>query len=58
MLTSRRYANAIDNDFGIGANTTPVGNMTATSVPYTYTLLGSAKVKAAIVGAAGATLTI
>ncbi|KAF8862047.1 polysaccharide lyase family 1 protein [Acephala macrosclerotiorum] len=52
------YANAIDNDFGDGNNTAPIGNMTATSVPYTYTLLGHANVKAAVVGIAGATLSI
>jgi pectate lyase len=50
------YATAIDNDFGIGANTAPAGTMTASSVPYTYSLLGSANVKAAVVGVAGATL--
>lgn len=48
------YAVSKDNDFGTGANEAPAGSVT---VPYTYTLLGSAKVKAAVVGTAGATLT-
>lgn len=50
------YANAFNNDLGIGSNTAPVGNMNATSVPYSYTLLGSANVKAGVVGTAGANL--
>jgi len=48
------YAVSIDNDFGSGENTAPAGKVT---VPYDYTLLGSANVKAAVFGTAGATLT-
>lgn len=43
------------NDFGGLSNECPKG--TLTSVPYKYTLLGSSKVKAAVVGTAGATLS-
>ncbi|KAI9037143.1 pectate lyase family protein [Aspergillus affinis] len=49
------YAVANDNDFGDGENTAPKG--TLTSVPYKYDLVGSSKVKAAVVGTAGQTLT-
>lgn len=52
-----RYANAYDNDLGIGTNTAPVGKLTPSSMPYSYSLLGSANVKAAVVGTAGATLS-
>ncbi|KAK4624122.1 putative pectate lyase A [Fulvia fulva] len=45
-----------DVDFGSGENTAPKGSLT--SMPYKYTLLGSAKVKAAVVGTAGNTLTL
>ncbi|KAI1083817.1 pectin lyase-like protein [Whalleya microplaca] len=48
------YAVVKDNDFGNGSNTAPAGSVT---VPYTYTALSAAKVKAAVVGTAGATLT-
>lgn len=48
------FAVSNDNDFGSGENTAPAGDV---SVPYEYTLLGSAAVKAAVVGTAGATLT-
>lgn len=53
-----RYANAFDNDLGDGTNTAPVGTLTPSSMPYSYTLLGSSKVIAAVVGTAGATLSI
>jgi pectate lyase len=52
------YANAIDNDLGDGTNTAPVGTLTASSPPYSYSLLGSSNVVAAVVGTAGATLSI
>ncbi|RDW85469.1 hypothetical protein BP5796_03794 [Coleophoma crateriformis] len=55
--SSSGYATAIDNDLGGQSNTAPAGNLTSTSMPYTYTLLGSANVEAAVVGTAGATLT-
>ncbi|KAK5944518.1 hypothetical protein PMZ80_003800 [Knufia obscura] len=48
------FAVSNDNDFGSGENTAAAGDA---SVPYEYTLLGSAAVKAAVVGTAGATLT-
>ncbi|KAH8672850.1 polysaccharide lyase family 1 protein, partial [Tricladium varicosporioides] len=53
---STGYANVFDTVLGIGSNTAPVGTLTANSMPYSYTLLGSAKVKASVVGTAGATL--
>ncbi|RDW58838.1 hypothetical protein BP6252_13314 [Coleophoma cylindrospora] len=55
---STGYVNAYDNDLGIGTNTAPVGTLTPSSMPYSYTLLGSANVYAAVVGTAGATLSI
>jgi pectate lyase len=57
-LTEYRYVVAIDNDLGDGTNTAPVGNLTASSMPYSYSLLGSANVISAVVGIAGATLSI
>ncbi|PYH88232.1 pectin lyase-like protein [Aspergillus ellipticus CBS 707.79] len=53
--TDDGYAVANDNDFGDGENAAETG--TLTTVPYDYTLLGSSKVKAAVVGTAGQTLT-
>ncbi|OJJ96915.1 hypothetical protein ASPACDRAFT_1874263 [Aspergillus aculeatus ATCC 16872] len=53
--TDSGYAVANDNDFGDGENAADEG--TLTSVPYSYTLLGSSKVKSAVVGTAGQTLT-
>ncbi|KAJ5403196.1 hypothetical protein N7509_003067 [Penicillium cosmopolitanum] len=53
--TDGGYAVANDNDFGTGANTAPAG--TLKSVPYSYNLLGSSKVKSAVVGTAGQTLS-
>ncbi|KAI9644006.1 hypothetical protein NHQ30_007358 [Ciborinia camelliae] len=52
------YANAFDNDLGGYNNTAPVGTLTTTSLPYSYSLLGSANVVAAVVGTAGATLDL
>ncbi|KAB8290762.1 hypothetical protein EYC80_008399 [Monilinia laxa] len=52
------YANAFDNDLGGYTNTAPVGSLTASSVPYSYSLLGSGNVVAAVVGTAGATLDL
>ncbi|ATZ56959.1 hypothetical protein BCIN_14g01630 [Botrytis cinerea B05.10] len=52
------YANAFDNDLGGYANTAPVGKLTTTSLPYSYSLLGSGSVVAAVVGSAGATLAL
>ncbi|KAI1077280.1 pectate lyase a [Whalleya microplaca] len=48
------YAVVNDVDLGGSANTVPEG--TLTSVPYDYTLLGSANVKSAVVGTAGQNL--
>ena len=51
------YAVVIDTIFGgQSANTAVVGTLTATSLPYTYTLLGSANVKASVTKEAGQTL--
>lgn len=53
--TDAGYAVATDNDFGSGSNEALAG--TLTSVPYSYSLLGSGNVKAAVVGSAGQTLS-
>ncbi|KAJ5769751.1 uncharacterized protein N7511_001802 [Penicillium nucicola] len=53
--TDEGYAVAKDNDFGSGSNAALAGSLT--SVPYSYTLLGSGKVQAGVVGTAGQTLT-
>lgn len=53
--TDEGYAVANDNDFGGASNEALAG--TLTSVPYSYTLLGSGNVKSAVVGVAGNTLT-
>lgn len=53
------YAAVIDTIFGgQSANTAPQGTLTASSFPYTYSVLGSANVKAAVTKEAGQTLTI
>lgn len=49
------YAVVDDVSLGSGTNTAPKG--TLTKVPYQYTKLGSAKVKAAVVANAGNKLT-
>ncbi|KAL2132419.1 hypothetical protein VTI74DRAFT_3817 [Chaetomium olivicolor] len=51
------YATAIDNDLGGGTNDCPAGNMSPTSVGYSYTLLGSGAVAAKVPKEAGAILT-
>nr|ADK25712.1 pectate lyase 1 [Penicillium occitanis (nom. inval.)] len=53
--TDDGYAVATDNDFGSGSNEALAG--TLTSVPYSYSLLGSGNVKAAVVSTAGQTLS-
>lgn len=53
--TDDGYAVSNDNDFGDATSDAEEG--TLTSMPYDYTLLGSANVKAAVVGTAGQTLT-
>ncbi|TVY44789.1 putative pectate lyase A [Lachnellula occidentalis] len=52
------YAVAIDNDLGGASDTAPAGSLTASSIPYAYSLLGSGSVVAAVVGTAGATLSL
>ncbi|KAK6073794.1 pectate lyase [Seiridium cupressi] len=49
------YAVVNDVDLGGGTNSVPTG--TLTSVPYSYTKLGSSAVAASVVGSAGQTLT-
>ncbi|KAF1972299.1 pectate lyase a, partial [Bimuria novae-zelandiae CBS 107.79] len=56
IIAKNGYAVVRDVDLGQGTNEAPAG--TLTNVPYSYSLLGSAKVKAAVVGVAGATLTL
>lgn len=51
------YVVAIDVTLtGESANTAPVGTLTASSFPYSYSLLGSGNVKAAVTSEAGQTL--
>ena len=51
------YATSVDNDFGPrGTNKAAKGNLTAGSIPYAYTLLGSGHVAATVPGEAGAVL--
>jgi pectate lyase len=52
-----RYANVYDTNLGDGTNTAPVGTLNPNSMPYSYSLLGSANVISAVVGKAGATLS-
>lgn len=47
-----KYANAFANDPRIGDSSAPEEILTETSMPYLFTLLGSAAVKAAVVGTA------
>lgn len=49
------YATVNDVDLGSGTNT--VAASTLTTVPYEYTLLGSANVKASVTANAGQTLS-
>ncbi|KAF1920178.1 pectate lyase-like protein [Ampelomyces quisqualis] len=52
------FATVIDTIFGgQSANTAQPGTLTASSFPYTYSLLGSANVKASVTEEAGQTLT-
>lgn len=55
---SDETGSAVTNDivWGDGESSAPEGSLT--SMPYEYTLLGSGKVKAAVVGTAGNTLTL
>lgn len=53
--TDKGYAVESGNDFGGKSNAALKG--TLTSVPYSFALLGSSKVKAAVVGSAGNTLS-
>ncbi|TVY31471.1 putative pectate lyase A [Lachnellula subtilissima] len=53
--TDDGYAVESGNDFGTGSNEALAG--TLTSVPYSYSKLGSGAVKAAVVGTAGNTLS-
>ncbi|KAK4146016.1 putative pectate lyase [Dichotomopilus funicola] len=51
------YATVIDTNLGGGLNDCPAGNMSPTSVGYSYTLLGSASVPGKVPGEAGAILS-
>jgi pectate lyase len=53
--TDNGYAVSNDNDFGTGSNAALAG--TLKTVPYSYTLLGSANVVSAVYGTAGQTLS-
>ncbi|KAK7534409.1 pectin lyase fold/virulence factor [Phyllosticta citricarpa] len=55
--TDSGYATVNDNDFGAGENAAEAGKLSKSDLGYEYTLLGSGKVKSAVVGTAGATLT-
>ncbi|KFY50774.1 hypothetical protein V496_09161 [Pseudogymnoascus sp. VKM F-4515 (FW-2607)] len=51
------YVTAIGNDLGGGANAAPAGSLTPSSIPYSYSLLGSGSVVSTIPSQAGAILT-
>ncbi|KAK0641352.1 pectin lyase fold/virulence factor [Cercophora newfieldiana] len=51
------YAVVDDNDLGGGANKAPGGTLTATTIPYSYSLLGSSHVAQLVPQEAGAILT-
>lgn len=51
------YVTASDNDLGGANNTAPAGTITASDIPYTFTLLGSSNVASTVPSAAGAILT-
>lgn len=52
------YASVNDVDLGGGSNDASASTLTAAELGYEYSLLGSANVKAAVVGSAGNTLTL
>ncbi|PMD64156.1 polysaccharide lyase family 1 protein [Hyaloscypha bicolor E] len=54
---STGHANVFDTYLGGVANTAPVGTLSATSMPYSYSLLGFANVIKSVVQTAGATLS-
>ncbi|ESZ96045.1 Polysaccharide Lyase family 1 protein [Sclerotinia borealis F-4128] len=54
--TDAGYAVSNDNDFGSSSNEASKGTLTASKLGYSYTLLGSSKVKVSVVGSAGVTL--
>ncbi|KAA8572841.1 hypothetical protein MFRU_003g00560 [Monilinia fructicola] len=55
--TNAGYAVANDNDFGSSSNEALKGTLTGSKLGYSYSLVGSSKVKAAVVGSAGNTLS-
>ncbi|TFK97284.1 pectate lyase [Pterulicium gracile] len=54
--TDQGYAVATGNDFGGKTNEAPTG--TLTSVPYAYSLTATSSVRGAVVGSAGATISL
>lgn len=50
------YAVAVGNDFGGAKNTAPTGSFT--KPPYSYSLIATSSVRSAVVGGAGATLSL
>lgn len=57
FLDSKTTGYAVVNDVDLGGSTNDAPKGTFTKPDYSYTLLGSSKVKAAVVGTAGQTLT-
>lgn len=57
LIISESYVTASDNDLGGANNTAPAGTITASDIPYDFTLLGSDQVVSTVPGEAGATLT-
>lgn len=51
------YVTASDNNLGGANNTAPAGTITASDIPYSFTLLGSSNIVSTVPGAAGAILT-
>lgn len=52
------YATVSDVDLGSGENTAEAGSLSASDIPYEYTLLGADSVQSEVVANAGQTLTI
>jgi len=56
-LHQHSFAVAIDNNLGGASNSAPQGNLSPSSPPYGYSLLGSGNVVSRVPGQAGAILT-
>ena len=57
-VDSKEIGYAVTRDLALNGATDEAPRGTLTSVPYSYTLLGSSKVEAAVIGKAGNTLKL